>query len=351
MNWTKERVKKFAAGLPIKYRDRVLNKLQSQGVSAAGREFFRCWRHVNNHTPSHPLISRGEQKTKSGSSIRVEELTRQGYSVNSIAKECGLSRRAVLAIRQRFHKKHPNVPMCTTMTSGRGQPPPERSQPQVHRFEIEVGLPWQRGNNNDWRNQIQKEHIRNYRQNKEFKGGLIEDFELTGCCSVRTTPYRIFINIKSVWGKTLDECKERAWLLAQEAALKLEKIYGFSYGDVIPLRFRGAHWALVNNKVAQQAIKARLEFMTIINGEKRMWTDKSPGKSLEFSRQEDAKLSYRDEEARVYAGLTNENIAKNLNNLISTVQNVVKMQEVTVRMLSPKIEENKITSSRPYYVG
>lgn len=400
----RQQIKNRARGLPLKYRIIVLKALNNHGERTAITQLNRAWKFCNGNeggeesrkgimlnvssipkieqkaleddsssrrciglsntqtegvvtgsnpaVPSHPFTSDGEKKTEQGNSVRVEELTRNGYSVGKIAKELCLTRRSVLAIRARLHKKLTNVPVCTTHTTTGGQPPPERSQPQVHRFEVEVGLPWERGTNNSWRDGIKKNQVNNYQENKEFKGGRIEDFDLNENVSVRATPFRLFLYVTGAWGKSIEECKERAWLLAQEAALKLQEIYGFNFDLTIPLRFKGAEWALVNHETAKKAVKAGLQFLTIINGQKRMWTDKTPGKSLEFVREEDAKISYKDEEARVFAGLTNEKIAHHLNELILTVNNIVRLQEVQIRQMMPEnIDENKKAIERPDYFG
>lgn len=398
MNWDRATIKKRAKGLPYKFYVRVLTVLNTKGERAAQTEFLRAWKFVNgneggdgirdfgvlhrsldvagsnpavpvgesrerpqrivgrgaphsrfpSYSPSHPSISRGDCRQDLGGSAQVAALTSKGFSVGKIVKELGLSRRSVLAIRARLHKKQATVPLCTTLTVTEAQ----HTQPQVHRFHVEVALPWEEGTR-EWRESLKKECVQGYKVNKEVVSGYQEHYELTPQVSVRTTKNKIFLTVKNVWGKNFDECEKSAWDLVQDACVRLETAYGFEFGEKIQVRFKGAEWALVNHEVAKVCHKVGIKPVTFQYGKKVMQVDITPDKCVEFNKKEHGEIAYENQKDVVLNGLTQRMLANTLNEFMTTVKMFIEVQTQTLqaRSMPEKIDENIIPKERPDYFG
>lgn len=348
-SWNSPKIKSRARSLPLKLRVRVLTVLNTRGERAAQTEFMRAERECNREPP-HPLISHGGDSDVMEKKRNAQTLFSQGFGVASVARKLSLSKRQVRSWRDSLHKKTPTVPLCTPPAATE----PQHLQPQVHKFTVEVKLPWESGTNITWRESLQKERVQAYKINKEVVSGYQEHYELTPQVSVRTTAKRIFLTVKNVYGLNFDDCEKKAWELVQDACVRLELIYGFEFEDKISIRFKGAEWALVNHEVAKVCHKVGIKPVTFQHGKKVIQVDTTPDKCIEFTKKEHGDIAYENTKDVVLSGLTQRFLATTLNEFMSTVKSYIEVQtqELQTRKGMPsKIDEEIIPKERPDYFG
>lgn len=198
-----------------------------------------------------------------------------------------------------------------------------------------------------WHERLNRDKVRNY-QRVALRNSVQELFDLTPQVSVRVTSERVLLTVKDVWGVEPQGTKDEAWRLASGAASMLQAVYNFVFPGPIEMRFRGAHWALVENAVAEKCKAEGVKPVTFVQGKREMWVDDTPQKSLEFSDFNKFSRSYRDEEARVFNGLTNEALSKHMAELTQkmsvvcdAVASLAKVQETQLTLLNTAFGLNK----------
>jgi hypothetical protein len=370
---TEEQMREKIKELPQKYQADVVETLERQGVPSAYDAYLRAWRKwsvaLKSPDAPHPTISNGTSAELTELQKKVLEGLKDGFSVNKISREYQLSQSSVSAAKKALHKKGFALPFCTPPTSKEGK---VVSVPQTHSFVVEVALPFSKGTNLNWRDGLNKGKVLNYRVSSVVSG-VQEHFSLSERVSVRTTHNSVFLTVKDVWGDTVQDAANRAWELAAGAAIEIEGLYGLRFGNAIRMRFRGAEWALVEHEVARRCKLAGVKPELFVGGKRVMWVDDTPNKSLEFGEKRDAISSFVDESARVFRGLTNENLSEfsaqlwkgvmvldeRLLELAQLVGVVVKVQEQVLRERQKVLQEKARLSSegvsklsgRPGYIG
>lgn len=326
------KIRKLAKFFPPKFERRIIEALEKDGVPAAlkilklAQKAEKAESSTGNQAPSHPIVS-----TANLTPLQRDVLDglKQGFSVNKIAQLYGHKSNSVWTAKRALHRKKVIVassspPELTTSTI--------KSQPNVHSFIVDIIVPFP--HDAKWRERSDVSKVQNFKVT-HLKFNVQHCFDLLDQVSVRVTSRKFILCVKGVWDVSVEGARRQAWDLAVKAAVLLQGVYNFVW-DVrgIPMRFRGAHWCLVGHEVARECVGAGVKPVTFVNGEKRMWVDSSPGVGLEFSREEDARKSFADEEARLVRGLTNENLSKHLVDiagklgvLVDAVNLVVKVQE------------------------
>lgn len=368
MQQDEARLRKMLVMLPSKYREKVLKLLDEGRIEQASKCFELAWKELNKAPP--PSVSDGTLAELTERQQKVKEGLEQGFSVNKISKLYGYSARSVRKAKEELHKKESTVPFYTPPRGTAGTVGNSVSRAQVHNFVVEVAVPCSLGVN--WRSRIDPQKVLDY-HTVQAVSGLQEFFDLSRQVSVRATKKSVTLWVKDVWGNCPADCSALAWQMALEGVKQLEGLYQVVWPPDLQMRLRGGEWALVGHEVAKLALKERRDFVTIVDGAKQMWTDRTPGPiTLEFAKQSDAERSYHDEEARVFRGLTNENLTvfsadlwkgvlvldQRLIELARLVGTVVKVQEQELKMRRKSLlPESQVQADvpkfkdKPGYIG